>query len=183
MVTGPKSERVVKYLVTTLVLFAQSLVAVYPGVYIAKVHSGYILFANLGMTIIFLIFYLTTSAKNPGILERGNLPPPEDDSHRPHLNIPKPDGLPQIEEPSNLNQEKKKIPIKGGNLYEARYCVTCKIMRPPLASHCSECDNCVVHFDHHCGWVGNCIGGGTHRQFIAMLISGTLSCIHSIIQV
>lgn len=161
-----------------LVLSAQALLAVFPGVYIAKVYTGYILFANLGGTLLFLIFYLSTSLKNPGILPKGNLPPPEEESSPPPLNLPHPDIPVELDQEAvNSNQERtKNVQKKGGNIYEARYCVTCKIMRPPLASHCGECDNCVVHFDHHCGWVGNCIGGGTHRQFIAMLIFGTLSC-------
>lgn len=173
LVTGPKNERLNKWMVLAMVLGIQGLLVCFPGIYIVRVHSGYLLFITLGLTMIFLLCYMMAAVKNPGIIPRGNLPPPQQEANPP-LNIPNPlEGL-ELKEQRDHNEQNK--PQIGGNLYEARYCVTCKIMRPPLSSHCSECDNCVEHFDHHCGWVGNCVGAGTHRAFIAMLIFGTLSC-------
>eukprot|EP00927_Polykrikos_kofoidii_P057523 TRINITY_DN51663_c0_g1_i1.p1 TRINITY_DN51663_c0_g1~~TRINITY_DN51663_c0_g1_i1.p1 ORF type:complete len:710 (+),score=77.69 TRINITY_DN51663_c0_g1_i1:54-2183(+) len=56
-------------------------------------------------------------------------------------------------------------------LSHLRLCRTCKIRRPPRCSHCRYCDNCVLDFDHHCFWIGNCVGARNHKAFLMFLLS------------
>merc|ERR1740121_2011904 len=51
------------------------------------------------------------------------------------------------------------------------WCHTCEIVRPPRASHCPECDNCVLRFDHHCPFVNNCVGQRNYNFFMGFTTS------------
>ena len=59
----------------------------------------------------------------------------------------------------------KFIPTKGEAKNRLSYCGTCEHLRPPRAFHCSECDVCVEVHDHHCPWIGSCVGYRNSRFF------------------
>ncbi|KAK9034882.1 hypothetical protein V6N11_076937 [Hibiscus sabdariffa] len=44
-------------------------------------------------------------------------------------------------------------------------CSYCNVEQPPRTKHCHDCDKCVLQFDHHCVWLGICIGQGNHCRF------------------
>lgn len=59
-------------------------------------------------------------------------------------------------------------------LVELKYCTVCNLEQPLRSKHCRECKQCVATFDHHCCWMGTCIGERNRRVFYVYLI--TQSC-------
>eukprot|EP00756_Hemistasia_phaeocysticola_P057668 Hpha_TRINITY_DN34274_c0_g1::TRINITY_DN34274_c0_g1_i1::g.34459::m.34459 len=49
------------------------------------------------------------------------------------------------------------------------WCSVCKHGCPPRAVHCKSCNRCVARWDHHCPFLGQCVGARNHKWFLAFL--------------
>ena len=76
---------------------------------------------------------------------------------------------------------KKKYYVLQGRLFKLKVCSTCLITRPLGSTHCKKCNACIEKIDHHCPWVGNCIGINNYRYFYYYLCSFNIFTIIDII--
>lgn len=124
---------------------------------------------NAGITITFFSVYLVlgsvisfyiTAFSDPGIIPRS----------------------PSTVEDDMPWSTKKPPPFKKVNVgtqrIKVKYCATCRVYRPPRAIHCSICDNCIERFDHHCPWIGNCIGRRNYKFFLFFVYSLLINCVY-----
>ncbi|XP_013390812.1 probable palmitoyltransferase ZDHHC14 [Lingula anatina] len=131
---------------------------------------GFVVPLAAGLLFIFVLSTLfRTSFSDPGVIPRST-PDEAADLER------------QIEVPSSCQPNYRPPPrvrevIIKGQMVKLKFCYTCKIFRPPRASHCSVCDNCVERFDHHCPWVGNCVGKRNYRYFYLFIMSLSVLCL------
>ena len=101
-----------------------------------------------------IVWFLATSFTDPGIIARN------------------PDPLAREQPQPPLY---RKVKEADGTMRTDTWCSICLIYRPPRASHCSDCGNCVRDFDHHCPFTRNCIGGRNYPFFLLFLLSVSFS--------
>ncbi|XP_076372471.1 palmitoyltransferase ZDHHC14-like isoform X4 [Tachypleus tridentatus] len=127
------------------------------------------------IAVVLFLFVMTsllrTSFSDPGVIPRAT-PEEAADIEKQIAEVPNGSSSPTYRPPPRT----KEIVIRGQTV-KLKYCFTCKIFRPPRASHCSLCDNCVDRFDHHCPWVGNCVGRRNYKYFYMFIMSLAFLCV------
>ena len=146
MLLGPCSFRptLLSFLAITIPVF---LFLIFNSDFISKKISAII------PTLIFLLYVITSyfliivSFSDPGIIFRFPLK-------------------------NNIIEDKKERRIfQLGYINRYKYCSSCLIMRPIRSTHCGDCNNCVEKFDHHCPWIGSCVGKRNYKYFFLFLLS------------
>ena len=81
----------------------------------------------------------------------------------------------------NKNFRQKPTHIRQlGYVREYKICDTCYIIRPLRSTHCGICDNCILRFDHHCPWIGTCVGKRNYPYFLFFLVLLNLSQVFTV---
>ncbi|KAJ7540502.1 hypothetical protein O6H91_10G018600 [Diphasiastrum complanatum] len=137
-------------------------------------HVGLVILVVAVIGTFFVLFLLLlTSGRDPGIIPRNLYPPePEDELDVSHSPAEWGGQTPRLRLPQTRDV------IVNGVAMKLKFCDTCMLYRPPRCSHCSICNNCVERFDHHCPWVGQCIGQRNYRFFFMFVFSTMLLCIY-----
>ncbi|XP_063621532.1 palmitoyltransferase ZDHHC9 [Cydia splendana] len=143
-------------LTLALVAATSALHLAFDGPYLARRVSPALPAAGAALAALTLCALLRTALTDPGILPRAA--PAEAALDAPTATAARP--------PPRAREV-----LVRGRVVKLKYCFTCKLFRPPRASHCSLCDNCVERFDHHCPWVGNCVGRRNYRAFYTFVVS------------
>eukprot|EP01016_Furgasonia_blochmanni_P004982 TRINITY_DN11931_c0_g3_i2.p1 TRINITY_DN11931_c0_g3~~TRINITY_DN11931_c0_g3_i2.p1 ORF type:complete len:327 (+),score=22.89 TRINITY_DN11931_c0_g3_i2:117-1097(+) len=134
--------------------------------------NGFIVVFNLILYLSTAINLFLTAFTDPGIIPRKNIMLQILDSYETDDSVAQ---RHREEENTDANlRVDEHLRVALGNNQSAdheRRCYTCDIIRPPRSSHCSDCDNCVQVFDHHCPFVNNCIGKRNYRFFMGFIFS------------
>jgi palmitoyltransferase ZDHHC9/14/18 len=127
-----------------------TLFIIFNAEYITNTWTKAILITGGVICLIVLTFLILSSFRDPGIMRRNYFS-------------------------RNFLFERKQTKIVHlGYLRYYKYCGTCSIMRPLRSSHCFDCDNCVERNDHHCPWIGNCVGKRNYVYFYFFVVTFTI---------
>lgn len=99
------------------------------------------------LALLTLLFYIAASIIDPGYLPTGE----------------------QQAKMMPAEQASEQFAALGVPLVELPSCMHCQARQGARAKHCHDCGRCVRRLDHHCWWLGTCVGAGNHRLFVSYL--------------
>ncbi|KAH9922222.1 DHHC palmitoyltransferase-domain-containing protein [Fomitopsis serialis] len=73
-------------------------------------------------------------------------------------------------------QNTRRVPESPVLRPENRYCWKEGFVKPLRAHHCAACGTCVLRYDHHCPWIGQCVGARNYKFFVIFLEWALLFC-------
>lgn len=71
-------------------------------------------------------------------------------------------------------------PPSSEDLSQYRWCDFCNVYQPPDGAHCPECNVCIAGYDHHCVWMGVCIGKKNMKSFMRFNMCWLLYLLYSV---
>ena len=91
--------------------------------------------------------------------------------------------LSQLKLKKNNKRENLLKLIEDKNIDINNYCPKCNIFinNNYLIKHCYICNSCIEEFDHHCIWIGKCVGKENKKIFLLLLILIELNILINII--
>ena len=191
---GPRKDSVYNICLWMTFIIPTVFFLALPAPIVWKEISPAITLVTAGLVVVALSLFLLTTFSDPGYIPRKEVQVALgiQDEVRKVLGIPS---------PSLISKESVSISDDGTIIVENefddrilltedlsllgyKYCETCRIIRPPRASHCSECDNCCLRHDHHCmclalfelhfllgPFVNNCVGHRNYMIFTSFVLS------------
>lgn len=82
---------------------------------------------------------------------------------------------------TNVEKLKRNFNIKNRNQEIYHNCKKCmsKVSKfsykPVRGHHCSICNKCITKMDHHCPFIGNCVGLKNYRYYFQLLFYGSIA--------
>lgn len=73
------------------------------------------------------------------------------------------------------------VAFKLGKRESTGWCRKCDHAKPIRAHHCKTCKTCILRMDHHCPWIGNCVGWRNQGHFIRFLTYAELAMLSALL--
>jgi hypothetical protein len=78
--------------------------------------------------------------------------------------------LTALVDPGIIRSERKDTDDTFGLLdHRNSYCDICEVYQSPGCGHCDTCNVCIAKLDHHCPWMGKCIGQFNMKWFVLFI--------------